>query len=66
MTNKEIINSMSDTELAKYLYDRGNCREYCYGICAYQDKCDGLVPTHVCLDGVLKWLNSEAKDGLST
>ena len=41
MTNRQRIEAMTDEELAEYLFDRGNGSEYCYGICAYQDECDG-------------------------
>ena len=37
ITNERRIKAMSTEELAEYLFDRGNCSEYCYGICAYQD-----------------------------
>lgn len=60
MTNREVIQSMSDEELAEYLFYRGNGCEYCYGICAYQDECD--QQTHAqefCISEIVKWLNQE-------
>lgn len=59
MTNKQAIQMYSTEELAKYLFSRGNCEEYCYGICAYQDECDGYVAREFCIEQICKWLESE-------
>ena len=60
MTNKERIQQMTDEELAEYLFDRGNGCEYCYGICAYQDECDGHDHAQeFCISEIVKWLNQE-------
>lgn len=60
MTNEEVIRNMSTEELADYLFDRGNCQEYCYGICAYQDECEGLHvhDDNFCKKQIVKWLKS--------
>ena len=59
-TNEEVIRNMSTEELADYLFDRGNCQEYCYGICAYQDECEGLHvhDNNFCKKQIVKWLKS--------
>jgi len=60
MTNEEVIKSMSTEMLANYLFERGNCCEYCYGICANQDYCSGYQEnTSVCIKGICKWLRQE-------
>lgn len=61
MTNRQQIESMTDTELAQFLFDRGNGSEYCYGICAYQDECN--IRSHAqefCIEQIVKWLNQES------
>ena len=62
MTNKQKIQMMSDEELAEYLFDRGNCSEYCYGICAYQDECDGEHAQEFCISQIVEWLNTQVKE----
>ena len=42
MTNEYRLKALPTEEFAEFLFDRGNYCEYCYGICAYQDECDGL------------------------
>ena len=64
MTNKEVINSMSTEELAKYLFNRGNCQEYCCGICAFQDDCDSWQENDFCIAQICKWLESENEEEL--
>ena len=62
-TNADRIRAMTDEELAKYLFERGNCSEYCYGICAYQDDeitCKKLFEQDKCTHGVVVWLKQEA------
>ena len=62
MTNFEKIKNMTVEELADYIFYLGNCTEYCYGHCAYQD--DEECPNDgdkACLEGVRKWLESESK-----
>ena len=61
-TNADRIRSMSDKELAEYIFDLGNGSEYCYGHCAYQDDCatKGL-DYDTCIKGVLAWLQQPAK-----
>lgn len=62
VTNADRIRAMSDEELAEYLFNRGNCSEYCYGICAYQDECDGSDHAQeFCIGQIVKWLKQEAK-----
>ena len=59
VTNADRIRSMSDEELAEYIFDLGNCSEYCYGHCAYQDDCATKGLDHdTCIKGVIDWLNS--------
>jgi len=66
MTNKEVINNMSTEELAKYLFNRGNCQEYCYGICAFQDDCVNpyVKGEGFCIEQICKWLESENEEEL--
>lgn len=60
MTNADRIRTMTDEELAEYLFNRGNGCEYCYGICAYQDECDGHDHAQeFCIEQVVKWLKQE-------
>lgn len=60
-SNADRIRAMTDEELAEYLFDRGNGCEYCYGICAYQDECDGLAHAQeFCIEQIVKWLNASA------
>lgn len=66
MTNADRIRAMSNEELAKYLFDRGNGCEYCYGICAYQDECDPFSQTQdfsqdFCIKQIVRWLNRRAE-----
>ena len=56
MTNADRIRSMTDEELAEYLFARGNEEEYCYGICAYQDECNTIQSRKFCLQQIVKWL----------
>ena len=57
MTNEQKIKSMSTEELAEYIFELGNGREYCYGHCIYQDEKD--CTRHNCLEGVTAWLKQE-------
>ncbi len=63
MTNYEKIRSLNVEEMAEYIFELGNGREYCYGHCAYQykDDCpnDGGKD---CISGVAKWLESEVEE----
>ena len=62
MTNEQRIKSFDTKELAEYLFDRGNYTEYCYGICAYQDECDGHDHAQeFCIEQIYKWLESEGE-----
>ena len=64
MTNFEAIRAMTVEELAEYIFDMGNGREYCYGHCAYQDMDRNDCPNDGgkgCLGGIIKWLESEAE-----
>ncbi len=63
MTNADRIRNMSDEELAEYLFDRGNCQEYCYGICDVQDECNGSPSDAYCISHIVKWLKKEVEDG---
>lgn len=63
ITNAEYIRAMSDRELAEYIFDLGNRREYCYGHCIYQD--EDNCPNdggEGCLSGVLEWLHRSHKE----
>ena len=60
-TNSDRIRSMTDEELALYLYHRGNGSEYCYGICAYQHECKGYHPEEFCIAQITKWLKQEGE-----
>ena len=59
-TNADRIRSMSDKELAEYIFDLGNGSEYCYGHCAYQDDCATKGLSHdTCIKGVIDWLKQK-------
>ena len=63
MTNLEYLRQLPDEEMAEYLFDRGNCTEYCYGICAYQDECDGHDHAQeFCIEQITAWLNQERSE----
>ena len=65
MTNGDKIRCMTDEELAEYLFDRGNCCEYCYGICAFQDECDGQDHAQeFCIEQIVKWLKGEVNENI--
>ena len=57
-TNEEVIRNMSTEELADYLFERGNFQEYCYGICACQNECEGAPDEDFCKKQNVKWLES--------
>ena len=59
MKNSDLIRSMTDEELAKYLYSRGNDSEYCYGICAFQDECEEWKSREFCIEHIVEWLRQE-------
>ena len=58
-TNADRIRSMTDEELAEYLYSRGNDSEYCYGICAFQDECKEWKTREFCIEHIVEWLKQE-------
>lgn len=58
-TNADKIRSMTDEELAEYLYSRGNDSEYCYGICAFQDECKEWKSREFCIEHIVEWLKQE-------
>ena len=62
-TNADRIRQMDDAELAEYLFDRGNDTEYCYGICAFQDRCRGPYQREFCLSQIETWLQQEVDNG---
>ena len=62
-SNGDMIRSMTDEELAEYLFYRGNGSEYCYGICAYQDECEEYHTHEFCIGQIVKWLKQEVDDG---
>jgi len=63
LTNADRIRSMSDEELAEYIFDLGNCSEYCYGHCAYQDDCATKGLDHdTCIKGVIDWIKQPLKE----
>jgi hypothetical protein len=63
VSNADRIRSMSDEELAEYIFDLGNGSEYCYGHCAYQDDCATKGLDHdTCIKGVIDWLKQPAKE----
>ena len=64
MTNREVIMAMSDEKLAKYLFYRGNCQEYCDGICVYQDEPCHASSYDKCIQGIVQWLNTENEEPL--
>ena len=66
MTNRDKMQAMTDEQLAEFLFDRGNGGEYCYGICAYQDECEGAHAQEFCIEQIIKWLNSNAEGALET
>ena len=58
--NADRIRSLSDEELAEYIFDLGNGSEYCYGHCAYQHNCTTRGLDHdTCIKGVLDWLQQK-------
>jgi DNA-directed RNA polymerase subunit RPC12/RpoP len=60
MTNRQLIEAMTDMELAQFLFDRGNGTEYCYGICAHQDECRRINQNEkFCIAQIMKWLRKE-------
>ena len=59
ITNADRIRSMTDEELAEYLYSRGNDSEYCYGICAFQDECKEWKSHEFCIEHIVEWLKQE-------
>ena len=61
-TNADRIRSMSDKELAEYIFDLGNGSEYCYGHCAYQDDCPTELDHDTCIKGVIDWLKQPVKE----
>lgn len=62
-TNADRIRSMTDEELAEYIFDLGNGSEYCYGQCAYQDDCVTKGLDHdTCIKGVTTWLRQPVKE----
>lgn len=62
-TNADRIRSMSDEELAEYIFDLGNGPEYCDGHCAYQDDCNAEgFNYNTCIKGVTDWLKQPAKE----
>ena len=61
ITKADRIRAMSDEELAEYLFDRGNGSEYCYGICAYQDKCKEAHAQEFCIEQIINWLKQEGE-----
>lgn len=61
MTNKKWIQTMSSEELAEYLFNRGNGCEYCYGVCAVQDECEGKYAKEYCISNIVRWLKEERK-----
>ena len=61
-TNADRISSMTDEELAEYLFERGNGDEYCYGICVHQDDVNACVKAlkqDGCIQSVVAWLKQE-------
>ena len=63
-TNADRIRSMTDEELAEYLFERGNGDEYCYGICVHQDDINACVKTlkqNGCIQSVVAWLKQECE-----
>ena len=61
-TNADRIRSMTDEELAEYLFERGNGDEYCYGICVHQDDVNACVKAlkqDGCIQSVVAWLKQE-------
>lgn len=56
MTNADRIRKMSNEELARFLLMEVN-NDKCYGIC--HGSCTG----NDCINGIIKWLNSETKEG---
>ena len=62
ISNADRIRSMTDEELAEYLFERGNGDEYCYGICVHQDDVNACVKAlkqDGCIQSVVAWLKQE-------
>ena len=65
MTNREALENLSDEDLAMYLFYRGNCQEYCHGICSLQYECfEGQDDESGCISNIVKWLNSNQEEKL--
>lgn len=59
MTNEQRIKAMTTEELANYLFERGNCQEYCADICSYQRNCDNRKDDSFCIKKIMEWLRQE-------
>ena len=69
-TNADRIRSMSDEELAEYIFSLGNGPEDCDEHCAYQDECNAEGFNYgTCIKarikGVTDWLKQPAKEELT-
>jgi hypothetical protein len=66
LTNADRIRSMSDEELAEYIFGLGNGPENCDGHCAYQDDCNAEGFNYntcikACIKGVTDWLKQPVR-----
>lgn len=67
LTNADRIRSMSDEELAEYIFGLGNGPENCDEHCAYQDDCNAEGFNYntcikACIKGVTDWLKQPVKE----
>ena len=67
LTNADRIRSMSDEELAEYIFSLGNGPENCDGHCAYQDDCNAEGFNYntcikACIKEVTDWLKQPVKE----
>lgn len=68
-TNADRIRSMSDEELAEYIFSLGNGPENCDEHCAYQDECNAegfnySTCIKACIKRLTDWLKQPVKEEL--
>jgi hypothetical protein len=63
MVYADKIRSLTNEQLAFYLFDRCGNGEYCHGICAYEygsNQCVFPAYHENCIKGITEWLNLPA------
>ena len=59
MTNREYMESLSDKDLAKYIWEEQPWQDYCYSIAEPYDELSDAIWTNACIIGLRMWLNQE-------